>query len=120
MIRLLLVCAVVASVSLTQAQNYPQPSEGDFAIANFKFATGQTLEKLNIHYYTIGKPVRDAQGMVTNAVLIMHGTGGSGNSLLNERYAGQLFGPGQLLDATRFFIISPDAIGHGKSSKPSN
>ncbi|HEX7023908.1 MAG TPA: alpha/beta fold hydrolase, partial [Gemmatimonadales bacterium] len=71
-------------------------------------------------YTTIGTPVRDASGKVTNAVLIMHGTGGSGRGFLSPAFGGQLFGPGQLLDATRYFIILPDAIGHGKSSKPSD
>ena len=73
-----------------------------------------------MHYTTLGKPVKDASGRTTNAVLILHGTGGSGHSLLRPIFAGVLFGPGQLLDATKYFIILPDNIGHGKSSKPSD
>jgi homoserine O-acetyltransferase len=73
-----------------------------------------------LHYTTLGTPVKNAAGVVTNAVLIMHGTGGSGSSFLSPTFAGQLFGAGQLLDATRYFIILPDDIGHGKSSKPSD
>jgi homoserine O-acetyltransferase/O-succinyltransferase len=108
----------VAGVAL--GQTWPQPVEGDFVINNFKFQDGKVLDRLNLHYATLGTPKRNAQGSVVNAVLIMHGTGGSGNSPLSERFAGQLFGSGQLLDAAVYFIILPDAIGHGKSSKPSN
>ena len=78
------------------------------------------LAELKLHYMTLGKPVQDAQGRVTNAVLIMHGTGGSGEQFLGKIFAGELFGPGQLLDANKYFIILRDAIGHGKSSKPSD
>ncbi len=73
-----------------------------------------------MHYTTLGKPAKDASGRTTNAVLVLHGTGGSGRGLLRPIFAGVLFGPGQLLDATRYFIILPDNIGHGKSSKPSD
>ena len=104
---------------LSYSQNYPKPIEGDFVISDFKFSQGGDLKKLNQHYATIGKPVWNNAGQVTNAVLVMHGTGGTGGGFLNERFAGNLFGPGQLLDATKYFIILPDAIGHGKSSKPS-
>ena len=75
---------------------------------------------MRLHYTTLGKPRRDAQGKVDNAVLILHGTGGSGRSLLNEHFAGVLYGKGQLLDTSKYFIILPDGIGHGKSSKPSD
>jgi homoserine O-acetyltransferase len=78
------------------------------------------LSELRVHYRTLGKPARDAQGVVRNAVLIMHGTGGSGESLINPVFAGQLFGSGGLLDAQRYFLILPDGIGHGQSSKPSD
>ena len=101
------------------AQNYPKPVEGDFIINDFVFSQGETLPKLNQHYTTLGKPVKSSAGIVTNAVIIVHGTTGSGAAFLNERFAGILFGPGQLLDSTKYFIILPDAIGHGKSSKPS-
>jgi homoserine O-acetyltransferase len=95
-------------------------TEGDYVVANFRFASGETLPELRLHYTTLGKPHRDAQGRVNNAVLVLHGTGGSGRSFLVERFAGVLFGKGQLLDSSRFYIILPDGIGHGGSSKPSD
>ncbi len=98
--------------------NYPPPVEGDYVIENFKFVSGEILPQLRLHYRTIGKPAKDSSGIVRNAVLIMHGTTGSGASFLSGQFAGGLFGPGQLLDATKYYIILPDAIGHGKSSKP--
>ena len=99
---------------------YPAPVEGDFVIRNFAFASGEVIAELRQHYTTIGAPAKDASGTVTNAVLIMHGTGGTGRGFLSPGFAGRLFGPGQLLDATRYYIILPDGIGHGKSSKPSD
>ncbi len=102
------------------AQNYLKPVEGDFIINDFVFFQGETLPKLNLHYTTLGKPVKNSAGIVTNAVMIVHGTTGNGAAFLNDRFAGVLFGPGQLLDATKYFIILPDAVGHGKSSKPSD
>jgi homoserine O-acetyltransferase/O-succinyltransferase len=98
----------------------PATTEGDFVVKNFKFHSGEALPELRLHYTTLGKPARDAQGRVTNAVLILHGTGGSGHQFLQPIFAGELFGPGQLLDAARYFIILPDGTGHGKSSKPSD
>jgi len=98
----------------------PSLKQGDFIVHNFKFRSGETLPDLNLHYYTLGAPERDANGRVTNAVLIGHGTGGSGRQFLSAGFAGVLFGPGQLLDAQHYFIILPDGIGHGCSSKPSN
>jgi homoserine O-acetyltransferase len=94
------------------------PREGDFIIHDFHFKSGETLPELRLHYMTIGQAARDAQGRVTNAVLILHGTGGSGRQFLAPQFAGVLFGPGQLLDTNRYFIILPDGIGHGHSSKP--
>src|SRR6202795_1666696 len=95
-------------------------TEGDFAVHDFKFHSGESLPELRLHYTTLGKPVRDAQGRVTNAVLILHGTGGTGHQFFAPQFAGELFGPGQLLDTARYFIVLPDGIGHGKSSKPSD
>ena len=95
-------------------------TEGDFAVHNFQFHSGESLPELRLHYTTLGKPVRDAAGHTTNAVLILHGTGGTGQQFFQPQFAGVLFGPGQLLDASRYFIILPDGIGHGKSSKPSD
>src|SRR5215472_6498916 len=90
------------------AQNYPAPVENDFIIPNFHFHSGEVLPDLRIHYRTIGKPVKDTAGVVRNAVLIGHGTGGEGGNFLGARFESVLFGPGQLLDATRYFIILPD------------
>ena len=104
----------------TRAADFPAPVEGDFVVRDFRFGSGETLPALNLHYRTIGTPRRDASGVVRNAVLILHGTGGTGEGFLSRTFGGELFGPGQLLDATRYFIILPDGIGHGKSSKPSN
>jgi homoserine O-acetyltransferase len=102
------------------AQNYPAPTECDAVFKNFKFTSGETLPELRIHYRTLGDPRRDAQGIVRNAVLILHGTTGSGTQFIRPEFAGELFGVGQPLDATKFFIVLPDGIGHGKSSKPSD
>src|SRR6476660_6903387 len=102
------------------AADYPTPTEGDLTIRKFKFQSGETLPELRIHYRTLGKPEKDAQGKTTNAVLIMHGTTGSGGQFFRPEFAGELFGPSQPLDATKFFIVLPDGIGHGKSSKPSD
>jgi len=94
--------------------------EGEYVAANFHFASGETLPELRIHYTLLGKPHRDAHGRVDNAVLILHGTGGSGHNFLTDKFSGVLFGKGQLLDTTRYFIILPDGIGHGQSSRPSD
>lgn len=112
--------ALIAVAQPLLGADYPTPREGDFEIENFEFASGEILPELNLHYTTIGEPQRDASGTVRNAVLIMHGTTGSGGGFLSERFAGELFGPGQLLDGERFYIILPDAIGHGQSSRPSD
>jgi homoserine O-acetyltransferase len=115
--------ALIASLTAARA-DVPAaaagPIEGDYVIRDFHFASGETLPELRLHYLLLGKPRRDSHGRVANAVLILHGTGGSGRSLLNEHFAGVLFGKGQLLDSNRYFIIMPDGIGHGKSSKPSD
>lgn len=110
----------IVFVTVMRAAVYPAPSEGDWIAKNFKFTTGETLPELRMHYITIGKPERDTSGRVVNAVLILHGTGGVGQTFLREFFAGQLFGPGQLLDGASHYIILPDGIGHGKSSKPSD
>jgi homoserine O-acetyltransferase len=102
------------------AADFPTPVEGDYTVGEFQFVSGEGMSHLNLHYTTIGTPVKNAAGLVTNAVLIMHGTGGSGRGFLSATFGGQLFGAGQLLDATKYFIILPDDIGHGKSSKPSD
>lgn len=102
------------------ADAWPMPTEGDFVVKDFRFAGGETLPELRLHYRTLGKIHKGRNGKVDNAVLIMHGTGGSGAQFINDRFAGQLFGSGQPLDAAKYFIVLPDGIGHGKSSKPSD
>ncbi len=96
------------------------PVSGDYTIHGFRFADGQTLPEVKIHYRAFGAPRRDAAGVVRNAVLVLHGTTGSGKQFLSPNFAGVLFGPGQLLDAARDYIVIPDGIGHGESSKPSD
>jgi homoserine O-acetyltransferase len=106
--------------SLARAAGYPAPSEADYVIPDFKFASGERLPGLRIHCRVLGHLERGADGKATNAVLILHGTGGSGANFINDIFAGELFGPGQPLDAATHFIVIPDGIGHGRSSKPSD
>ena len=119
-IRIFVILLSVLVASIASAADYPTPTEGDFTIRDFKFQSGETLPELRIHYRTLGKPEKDAEGKTTNAVLIMHGTTGSGAQFIRPEFAGELFGKDQPLDATKFFIVLPDGIGHGKSSKPSD
>jgi len=98
----------------------PAVMEGDVVVKDFAFRDGERTGELRLHYRTLGKPARDAAGQVTNAVMILHGTGGTGAQFLQPQFAGELFGAGQLLDAAKYYIILPDGIGHGKSSKPSD
>jgi homoserine O-acetyltransferase len=98
----------------------PRPAEGDVVLKGFRFTSGETISELRLHYRTFGEPRRDAQGVVRNAVLILHGTGGTGGQFTGRTFAGELFGPGQPLDASKYYIILPDDIGHGRSSKPSD
>jgi homoserine O-acetyltransferase len=112
-----------ASAFLTASAQTPPVfpvAEGDYVAHDFKFKSGEQLAELRLHYRTLGKPERDAQGQIKNAILILHGTGGSGAQFLSPQFANELYGPGQLLDITRYYIILPDGIGHGKSSKPSD
>ncbi len=94
--------------------------EGTYVVPQFKFNDGSILDSLRLHYYTVGTAHINQQGQIDNAILIMHGTGGSGENFLTENFAGQLFKAGQILDAAKYFIILPDGIGHGRSSKPSD
>jgi homoserine O-acetyltransferase len=112
--------AIITVVGTLRAAEYPPPTEADYVIRDFKFTSGETLPELKIHYRTIGQPVKDAKGIVQNAVLITHGTTGSGAQFIRPEFAGELFGAGQPLEATKFFLVMPDGIGHGKSSKPSD
>jgi homoserine O-acetyltransferase/O-succinyltransferase len=113
--------AATTSHTVLQGEHYSfTVREDDYIAHDFHFKSGETLPELRLHYRTVGAPVRDAKGQVTNAVLILHGTGGQGGGFLQPIFAGALFLPGQLLDVTRYYIILPDGIGHGKSSKPSD
>ncbi|MFL6811479.1 MAG: alpha/beta fold hydrolase, partial [Bradyrhizobium canariense] len=111
--------AILLSVSLSAistsawAADYPAPKQGDWVARDFKFHTGETMPELKLHYTTVGEPSGEP-------VLVLHGTGGSGASMLSPAFAGELFGAGQPLDASKYYIIIPDNVGHGKSSKPSD
>src|SRR5256886_4505601 len=120
MLREFVFAVLFAAASALRAGDYPAPTEGDYTIRDFKFASGETLPELRLHYRTLGKLQKNAQGKTHNAVLIMHGTTGSGAQFVRPEFAGELFGKDQPLDATKFFIVLPDGIGHGKSSKPSD
>ena len=96
------------------------PREGDHVVRDFAFASGERMAEVRLHYRTLGAPVRDAEGVVRNAVLLLHGTGGTGAQFLQPQFAGEMFGPGQPLDAATHYLILPDAVGHGGSSKPSD
>src|ERR1700742_2656638 len=106
--------AAFAFMSVTAvAADYPGSKEGDWVAKNFKFHTGETMPELKLHYTTVGEPTGQP-------VLVLHGSGGSAASMLTPAFAGELFGPGQPLDASKYYIIIPDSIGHGKSLKPSD
>jgi homoserine O-acetyltransferase/O-succinyltransferase len=114
-----------AAAGCASAADFPKPTEADFVARDFKFASGEVLPELRIHYRTFGRIARDEKGHATNVVLIGHGTGGSGASLVEPPtgaalFASELFGKGQPLDADKYFIVVPDGLGHGKSSKPSD
>jgi homoserine O-acetyltransferase len=114
------VCLLAFLFIPCHAADYPAPVEGDFVLRDFKFSRGETLPELQLHYRTLGKLRKDSRGKALNAVWIGHGTGGSGAQFLRAEFAGELFGVGQPLDATKYFIVLPDGIGHGQSSKPSD
>lgn len=105
-------------VALSVRAQIPAAVESDFVVKDFHFRSGEVLPEVRIHYATIGRLMRTEHG--TNAVLVLHGTGGSLQQFLSDRFAGVLFKPGGVLDASRYFIVIPDNIGHGKSSKPSD
>jgi homoserine O-acetyltransferase len=118
--RALLVLFITFACLSARAADYPAPAPGNFVVKDFTFKSGEKLAEVKLHYYTLGTPQKDASGRVRNAVLILHGTGGTGRQFLSPNFGGVLFGPGQLLDATKYFIILPDNVGHGESSKPSD
>jgi homoserine O-acetyltransferase len=112
--------AFLGAIGSLCAAEVPQPTQGDYVIHDFRFRSGENLPELRMHYRTLGKPEQDEKGVTRNAVLVLHGTTGSGANFFREEFAGALFGKGQLLDAERYYIILPDDIGHGGSSKPSD
>ena len=115
------IAIIVLFINQSSAQTtYPKPVESDYTAKDFVFESGEKLPELRIHCITVGEPHKDASGNINNAVLIMHGTTGNSQGLLNDRFAGHLFGAGQPLDAAKYYIVFVDAIGHGKSSKPSD
>lgn len=118
--RTVLILFAASVCANARAADYPAPQPGNFVVKDFQFKSGERLAEVKLHYYTLGTPQKDAGGKVGNAVLILHGTGGSGRNFLTPTFGGVLFGPGQLLDAAKYFIILPDNVGHGESSKPSD
>ncbi len=118
-LKLFAVALLAFPFAAVRAAEYPAPQEADYTLKNFEFASGEKLPELRIHYRTVGTLKKDAQGHALNAVLITHGTTGNGSNFIRPEFAGELFGAGQPLDAAKFFIVLPDGIGHGKSSRPS-
>src|SRR6202166_4343519 len=112
-LRLVLPMIVVAISSTAMAAEYPPPRQGDFIAHDFKFHSGEVMAELKLHYTTVGEPTGQP-------VLVLHGSGGSAASMLTPTFAGELFGPRQPLDASKYYIVIPDSLGHGKSSKPSD
>jgi homoserine O-acetyltransferase/O-succinyltransferase len=117
---LLFALSALSARAQSSGQAWPTPQEGDYTVRNFRFEDGESLPELRLHYRTLGAPHKNASGTIDNAALILHGTTGSGAGFLVDHFAGVLFVPGGLLDATKYFIILPDDIGHGHSSKPSD
>lgn len=117
--RILTVLALSCFLGPTLEAQAAHPGS-NFVLRNFQFADGESLPELRIHYIALGTAQRDARGAVRNAVLILHGTTGSGAGFMSRTFAGELFGPGQLLDTARYYVILPDGIGHGGSTKPSD
>lgn len=120
--RIFLTAALLALAAPAAAQvsiKWPV-AEGDATFRDFRFGTGEVLPELKMHYRTLGTPKKDRKGRIVNAVMVLHGTGGTGAQFLRPQFADELFGPGQPLDITKYWIILPDSIGHGGSSKPSD
>jgi homoserine O-acetyltransferase len=121
---LLLILAAVLLLAggpaVAQTDYASRLTEGDVVLRDFRFASGERMPELRIHYATLGTPQRDGQGRIANAVMVLHGTGGSGRQFLQPQFADELYGPGQPLDLARYYVILPDGIGHGRSSRPSD
>ena len=127
MLKHLLLATLLTTTATAQTMSAPAATAptytgtpGDYTARDFHFGTGETLPQLKLHYLTLGTPHHNAAGHVDNAVLLLHGTGGDAHSLFNPVFSNVLFGPGQPLDITKYFLIFPDDIGHGDSSKPSD
>ncbi len=120
--RILLAAAAIALAAPAAAQTSTKwaVAEGEATFRDFRFKSGETLPELRMHYRTLGSPKKDKKGQITNAIMFLHGTGGTGAQFLRPQFADELFGPGQPLDITKYYIILPDSIGHGGSSKPSD
>ena len=112
--------SLLMAAGFLQLRAQPPRAGADIVLRNFRFTSGESLPEIRIHYIALGAPRRDTRGRVDNAVLILHGTTGAGSGFLSRTFAGELFGPGQLLDTSRYYVILPDGIGHGGSSKPSD
>lgn len=112
-------CGVLATAQQPAAPAFPI-REGDYVIHDFHFRSGAMLPEVRIHYTTLGSPMKDKNGRTSNAILVLHGTSGTGRQFLQPQFANVLYGPGQPLDVTRYFVILPDNLGHGKSTKPSD
>jgi homoserine O-acetyltransferase len=119
LVPLILATLLAGSAANAQTSHWPA-QDGNYVIRDFRFSSGESIPELKLHYLTLGKPHQDAAGHTDNAVLLLHGTGGDAHSLLNPVFSDILFGPGQPLDITKFYVILPDDIGHGESSKPSD
>jgi homoserine O-acetyltransferase len=117
---LALLALLVPAAAIAQTDYAARLAEGDVTLANFRFRSGEMLPELRMHYATLGTPHRNARGEIDNAVMVLHGTGGTGRQFLQPQFADALYGPGQPLDITRYYVILPDNIGHGRSSKPSD
>jgi homoserine O-acetyltransferase len=117
---LILMLLLWAAPAAAQTDWAARLTEGDVTLTDFRFRSVETLGELRIHYATLGAPHRDARGRIDNAVMVLHGTGGSGRQFLQPQFADALYGAGQPLDLARYYVILPDGIGHGRSSKPSD
>src|SRR5579864_1535855 len=111
---------IISASTFALSADYPAPQSGTFVVKDFQFKSGEKLPEARLHYYTLGSPQKDASGKVRNAVLILHGTGGTGRQFLTPTFGGVLFVPCGVLDAAKYFIVLPDNVGHGGSSKPSD
>ena len=112
-VRALALASLVVFSGLGAARAQPAPAvvtQGDIVLREFHFQSGETLSNVKLHYRTVGRPVRDAQGVVTNAVLVLHGTGGTGGQFIRPEFSGRLFAPGGVLDASRYYLVMPDGI----------